>query len=186
MENLNWNKIKAGDQQAFRMLFDEYYSSLCLYANSIVHNLQLSQDIVSDCFVRIWERRETIQVESSIKYYLLLSVRNAIYSYMRSPESRKTDINTIIARLENTPIEEYNLETDETILQVYKLIDQLPEQRKRILELAAFKGKSYNEIADILNISYNTVKTQMARAYRFLRDELNKDGLLLWFFFRKK
>jgi len=185
MENLIWSEIKAGNKRAFRILFDEYYSSMCLYANSVVHDIELSQDIVSECFVRIWERRETIEIESSIKYYLLLSVRNAIYSFMRSPESRKTDISLVITSLENIPIEEYNLEKDETIYQVSQLIEQLPEQRKRILKLAAFKGKTYTEIAEILNISVNTVKTQMARAYRFLRDGLNKDTLLLWFLFRE-
>ncbi|WP_346863670.1 RNA polymerase sigma-70 factor [uncultured Draconibacterium sp.] len=185
MENFTWSEIQAGDKRAFRVLFDEYYSSLCLYANSIVHDIELSQDIVSECFVRIWERRESIEIESSIKYYLLISVRNSIYGFMRSPESRKTDINTVIARLENTAIEEYNLEKDETIYQLSKLIEQLPEQRKNILELAAFKGKTYTEIAEQLNISVNTVKTQMARAYRFLRDGVNSDQHLLWFLFRK-
>ncbi len=87
MDNLNWNKIKSGDKQAFRMLFDEYYSSLCLYANSLIGDLDISQDIVSDCFVRIWERKETIDIKSSVKNYLLLAVRNNIYSYLRSPEN---------------------------------------------------------------------------------------------------
>ena len=185
MGDLTWIKVQAGDKRAFRMFFDEYYSSMCLYANSILHDLELSQDIVSDCFIRIWERRGTIEVESSLKYYLLLSVRNAIYNYLRSPESRKTDINSIISILENTPVEEYNLEKEDTILHVYELIEQLPLQRKKILELAVFSGKKYNEIADLLGISVNTVKTQMARAYRFLRDGLRKDNLLLLFFFRK-
>ncbi|RIH65425.1 RNA polymerase sigma-70 factor [Mariniphaga sediminis] len=185
MDKLIWSKIKSGDKQAFRLLFDEHYSSLCLYANSLVNNLELSQDIVSDCFVRIWERKNDIGIESSIKHYLLFSVRNAIYSYLRSPESRKTDINTIIDKLENTPIEEYNLETDESILRVYKLIEELPEQRRKILELATFKGKSYKEISEVLGISVNTVNTQMTRAYRFLRDRLTTNDFLLWLFFQK-
>lgn len=185
MDKLNWNKIKLGDKQAFRLLFDEYYSSLCLYANSMICNLELSQDVVSDCFVRIWERRETIHIKSSMKNYLLLSVRNSIYSYMRSPESRREDIDTIIGKLENIPIEEYDLEKDETIFHVYKLIEELPEQRKKIIELAAFKGMTYKEIAKMLDISVNTVKTQMARAYLFLRDRLGNDHFLLWFLFNK-
>ncbi len=184
MDNLNWNKIKSGDKRAFRMLFDEYYSSLCLYANSIVGDLDISQDIVSDCFVRIWERKETIDIKSSVKNYLLLAVRNNVYSYLRSPENRKTDIDTVIKGFENTPIEEYDLEKDETIFQVYKLIEELPEQRKKILELAAFKGMSYKEIAEMLDISVNTVKTQMSRAYLFLRDRLGSNHLLLWLFFK--
>lgn len=185
MDKLNWNKIKSGDKQAFRLLFDEYYSPLCLYANSIVNNLELSQDIVSDCFVRIWERKKTIHVESSLKHYLLLSVRNAIYSYLRSPESRKTDINTIFDKIENIPINEYNLEKEEAIIRVYKLIEELPEQRKKILELATFNGKSYKEIAILLGISVNTVNTQMTRAYRYLRERLSKNDFILWLFLKK-
>lgn len=59
MDDHNWNRIKSGDKRAFPMLYDEYYSSLCLYANSLIGDLDMSQDIVSDCFVRIWERKET-------------------------------------------------------------------------------------------------------------------------------
>ena len=184
MDKLDWNKIRSGDKLAFRLLFDEYYSSLCLYANSVIGDFDLSQDLVSDCFVRIWERKETIHIESSIKNYLLLAVRNHIYSYLRSPESRKADIDTVIERLKNTPVEEYDLEKEETLLQVCKLIDELPEQRKKILELAVYKGMSYKGIADMLNISVNTVKTQISRAYLFLRDKLGNDNLLLWFLFK--
>lgn len=183
MHNLDWNKIKSGDKRAFRILFDAYYSSLCLYTNSVIGDLERSQDIVSDCFVRIWERKETIDIKFSVKNYLLLSVRNSIYSYLRSPESRKADIATVMERLENTPVEEYDLEKDEAILQVYELIKELPEQRKKILELAAFRGMTYKEIAEILDISVNTVKTQMARAYLFLRNRLGDSDLLLWVLF---
>ena len=185
MDEHLWIKIRSGDRTAFRQLFDDYYSSLCLYANSVINNLELSQDIVSDCFVRIWERKETIQIQSSLKNYLLLSVRNAIYSYLRSPESRKDNIENIIRKLENTPVEEYDLETEEAINRIKALIDELPDQRKKILELAAFYGKTYKEIAEILNVSVNTVNTQMTRAYSYLRDKLSKNDFLLLFFFRK-
>ena len=186
MDKFTWNKIKSGDKQAFRLLFDEYYSSLCLYANSVLHNPELSQDLVSECFVKIWERKETIDINSSVKNYLLLSVRNSIYSYLRSPENRRADFDTVIGRLENMPVEEYDLQKDETILQVYKLIEELPGQRRKILELAAFQGMTYKEIAETLHISVNTVKTQMTRAYLFLRERLGNDHLLLWFLFSKK
>ena len=186
MDKFTWNNIKSGDKQAYRLLFDEYYSSLCLYANSVINNLELSQDIVSECFVRIWERKETIDIKSSVKNYMLLSVRNSIYSYLRSPENRRTDFDTVVGQLENMPVEEYDLEKDETILQVYKLIEELPGQRRKILELAAVKGMTYKEIAETLHISVNTVKTQMTRAYLFLRDRLGNDHFLLWFLFSKK
>jgi RNA polymerase sigma-70 factor (ECF subfamily) len=167
-----WNRIKAGDKQAFKLFFDEYYSSYCLYANSILDDLELSQDIVSECFVRIWERKDKIHIKVSVERYLLLSVRNNIYSYLRSPKSRSVDIDLIIERIENTPLEEFDIEKEETIQLVYKLIEELPEQRRRILELATVKGMSYKDIAEKLNISVNTVKTQLSRAYHFLREKL--------------
>jgi len=185
MDQLNWHKIQLGDKQEFRQLFDEYYSSMCLYANSIIGDLERSQDIVSDCFVKIWEQRSTIQIKSSFKHYLLIMIRNSIYSYLRSPESRKAEIETILDKLENSPVEEYDLERDETIVEVYKLIEKLPEQRRLILELATFRGKSYKEIAEMLGISVNTVNKQMSRAYRFLRDNMIKDDFIFWFFFGK-
>ncbi len=186
MNNLTWNKIKAGDKQAFKLFFDEYYSSFCLYANSILDDLELSQDIVTDCFVRIWERKDKIQIKTSIEKYVLLSVRNGIYSYLRSPRSRSTDIESVIERLENTSIEEYDIEKEETLQRVYKLIEELPEQRRRILELATFEGISYKDIAENLNISVNTVKTQLSRAYHFLREKLMDDSIILWLIFRKE
>lgn len=186
MSNPIWSKIKAGDKQAFRLFFEEYYSSFCLYANSILDDLELSQDIVSDCFVKIWERKDKIQIKTSIEKYVLLSVRNSIYSYLRSPRSRNVDSDYIIGLLEDTPIEEYDIEKEETIQRVYKLIEELPEQRRRILELATFKGMSYMEIAERLNISVNTVKTQLSRAYHFLREKLIDDNLILWLIFRKE
>lgn len=185
MDNLYWNKIKSGDRQAFRLIFDKYYSSLCIYANSVTKDLELSQDIVSDCFVRIWERKENIQINTSLKHYLIFSVRNAIYSYLRSPESRKIDINTIIERLDNSPVDEYDLEKEASLQRISRLIEKLPKQQKRILELAAYNGKTYKEIAEILGISVNTVNTQISRAYRFLRDRLTTEDLLLWLFFKK-
>ena len=176
MNNHIWSKIKAGDKQAFKLFFDEYYSSFCLYANSILDDLELSQDIVSECFVRIWERKDKIQIKTSIEKYLLFSVRNSIYSYLRSPRSRSVDIDPIIERLENTLVEQYDIEKEETIQRVYKLIEELPEQRRKILELATFKGMSYKDIAKRLNVSVNTVKTQLSRAYHFLREKLMNDN----------
>nr|WP_319573392.1 RNA polymerase sigma-70 factor [uncultured Draconibacterium sp.] len=175
-----WEEIQAGNRKAFKQLFDEYYSPLCIYANSVLNNMEISQDVVSDCFVRIWEKKAEIKITSSIKHYLLSSVRNAIYSYLRSPESRKVDIESIESKLESVPIEEYNLEKEASIQHLSSLIEELPEQRKKILKMAAFGGKTYKEIAKILDISENTVNTQMSRAYRFLREKLGVNKLLMW------
>jgi len=185
MDNRIWENIKAGDKRAFRLFFDEYYSSLCIYANSIINDMELSQDLVSECFIRIWERKDRIQIKTSVKNYLLLTIRNSIYSYLRSPLSRKSNTETIIERLENLPVEEYNLERDEAIQKVYKLIEELPGQQRKILEMATLQGKTYKEISYAMGISVNTVNTQISRAYRFLRERLSINEFLLCFLLKK-
>jgi RNA polymerase sigma-70 factor (ECF subfamily) len=71
--------------------------------------------------------------------------------------------------------------------ELYKAIQKIPEQRRKILELAVFESQSYKEIAVRLGISVNTVKTQMGRSYQFLKEELDpKNFSLLYFFMKKK
>jgi len=185
MDNAYWNKIKSGDRQAFRLLFDEYYSPLCLYANSFLHDLETAEDIVSNFFIKIWEKKESIEIESSVKQYFLFSVRNSVYSYLRSGANKKVEIEPVLKKFDNTPVEEYALEKEEVFLRVETLIEKLPEQRRKILKLAAFEGKTYKEISEILGISVNTVNTQISRAYRFLRDNLDDYNLFLLFLYKK-
>ena len=185
MDDTSWNKIKAGDKQAFRLIFDEYYSPLCLYANSFINDLDTAEDIVSDFFIKICEKRESIEIKFSVKQYFLFSVKNSVYSYLRSAANKITDIEPILKKIDNTPLEEYDLEKEEVLLQVDKLIEKLPEQRRKILKLSVFERKSYMEISDILGISVNTVNTQISRAYKFLRDNLDDYHLFLLFMYKK-
>jgi len=185
MDNTSWNKIKSGDKRAFRLIFDEYYSPLCLYANSFIHDLDTAEDIVSDFFIKIWEKRESIEIKFSLKQYFLFSIKNSVYSYLRSSAKKITDIDPILKKLDNTPIEEYNLEREEVFFHLEKLIDKLPEQRKKILKLSVFEKKTYIEISEILGISVNTVNKQISRAYKFFRDNLNDYHLFLFFIYKK-
>ncbi|TKG97043.1 RNA polymerase sigma-70 factor [Puteibacter caeruleilacunae] len=175
-----WRQIQSGDQKAFRNVFDQYYAPLCLYVNKIVHDNQQAEDIVTECFIRIWEKRASIKISHSLKNYLVLTVRNAVFSHLRKPEAKITlelpeEVNEIIVD------EEVNvLQHEQFLARLKKAIDKLPDQRKKILEMAAYGNMSYKEIAETLDISLNTVKTQMSRAYRSLKEELTEEQLLLF------
>ncbi|MGV8135709.1 MAG: RNA polymerase sigma-70 factor [Mangrovibacterium sp.] len=172
MTNLiDWKKIREGDKAVFDKMFDDYYLPLCSFISSYVKNQQVIEDLVIDCFVKIWEERRSLEIKSSLQNYLVTIVKNSAISYLRQNQIQFSDPEHTIQIISDEEIDPLK---DAGILnKLYDAINKLPEQRRRILKMAAFEGKSYNQIADEFCISVNTVKTQMSRSYKFLRQELD-------------
>lgn len=176
-----WNKIVDGDVDALRMLHEKYYNRLWLWAGKYTRNEALAEELVSDCFIKLWDGRRKIIIEKSLKSYLFLMLRNQITSHSRKS---KHEFVFDAGNVPDVP-DETEINSQDFYAELYAAIGRLPEQRRRILELAAFESLSYKEIADRLNISVNTVKTQMGRAYQFLKEELDPKNFLLFHFFMK-
>ena len=174
-----WDKIVDGDVAALKILHLKYYYPMRLWAGKYTRSNALAEELVSDCFIKLWERRKFIIIEKSLKSYLYLMLRNIIVSH-----ARKTKDIAFVG-LENMPdiIDESEMRNQEYYAELYLAIKKLPEQRRKILELAAFDSLTYKEIADRLEISVNTVKTQMGRAYQFLKEELDPNNFVLFHLF---
>lgn len=167
---IDWKRIRENDKLVFDKMFDYYYHPLCSFASSYVKNNQVVEDIVVDCFAKIWEERNSLEIKSSLQNYLITIVKNSAICYLRKNQLLTSDLEQISHFI---PDEEPELLEDLDILnKLYEAIQRMPEQRRKILKMASFEGKSYAEIADDLHISVNTVKTQMSRSYRFLKEEL--------------
>ena len=171
-----WEKMRAGNVESLRILHDRYFVQLCSWANQFISDKLLSEELVSDCFVKLWLQREHILIQKSVKGYLFFMLRNLIVDY-----SRKTHIRFIrgMDSLPDFPDEEM-IDSQDFYAELYQAIQKLPEQRRKILELAAFNSLTYKEIAEQLHISVNTVKTQMGRAYQFLKEELDPKSFFLF------
>jgi len=174
-----WGKIVNGDVGALRILHDKYYHPMWLWASKYAGNKTLAEELVSDCFIRLWERRQYIIIEKSLKSYLYLMLRNQIVS-----EARKSKREPVIGsgNIPDVPDDETSSNQD-YYAALYRAIQKIPEQRRKILELAAFESFTYKEIATHLDISVNTVKTQMGRAYQFLKEELDPNNFFLFHIF---
>ena len=174
-----WDKIVSGDVSALKILHLKYYYPMRLWAGKYICSNALAEELVSDCFIRLWERRKFIIIEKSIKSYLYLMLRNALVSQARKEK------NIAFVGLENMPEvpDETEVRNQEYYAELYRAIQKLPDQRRKILELAAFESLTYKEIADRLGISVNTVKTQMGRAYQFLKEELDPNNFVLFHLF---
>ena len=164
-----WNEIKSGDVESLRLLHDRYFFPLCNFANKSLRLPSVAEELVSTCFLRLWEQRKTIAIHQSVKSYLYVMVRNQVTDYVRSNKGKTV---TTSSEIPDIPAEA-EINDQEFYADLYRAIGRLPEQRRRILEMAAFESMTYNEIAEQLNISVNTVKTQMGRAYRFLKEDLD-------------
>jgi RNA polymerase sigma-70 factor (ECF subfamily) len=175
-----WEKIKNNDKKSFEILFNRYHDSLCLYAYGLVRNDEAAEEIVNDVFFKIWCKRDQIQINYGVKQYLFRSVFNASTDFIRRnlflSRYSFVEVDSWINETIGTN-EEYIfdlLENEDVQKDVMKAIEQLPPQCKAIFCLSRFDLLTYNEISEKLNISVNTIKTQMSRALDSLRKQLGK------------
>lgn len=177
--------LKKGQEHALRSLFDTCYDSLVLFANHFVNDAEAAKDIVQDCFVDLWLCRRFDHITDGLDKYLFRAVKNASLNYLRGCERREKHHLLALAdeqdNAEDTKLSEEGMEL------LYEAINRLPEERKRIFMMICLEGKKYREVADELNISINTVRTQMGRAFQYLRSELQGRGysFFLSLFFRR-
>lgn len=186
-------KIRNDNQSAFEVVFLRYYSSLCSYAFSLIGNKDTSEEIVQDIFVKFWDNRNQIEINSSLKAYLYRTVHNQCINHLESRKIRnqysknqmlayEKNLTEIVPFSDDYPIA--NLIAQELEEKIQKSINALPEQCREVFLLIRMQKKSYQEVANQLGISVNTVKTQMQRAIFKLKDMLQEYlPVIISFFF---
>lgn len=181
-------KLKEGDERAFQELFRKYYAALCHFANQFLSDDELAEETVQDMFVRFWDKRAALNIETSVKHYLFRSVRNHCFNQLQHDKIKKRYADKVIdaSRLEPDP-GQYFIEVD-LAEKIEKSINSLPPKRQEIFRMSREQGLKYQEIADVLGISIKTVEAQMGLALKHLRDELREysDHLINLFIFLKK
>lgn len=168
-------------QGQFEKLFREHYETLCFYANIVIKDMETSEDIVQDVFVKCWTAILNDGLEIEQEHYLYRSVKNAALNYVKSQKVRKNYANEYGATHSEIDAEEDKLVAAETRVRIMTAIDQLPPQCRKVFMLCVLEDKSYKEAAEQLSISVNTVKSQMTKAFSTLRPQL-KDLTFLVFF----
>ena len=185
MINLNNEKeiiklFHEGHEDAFMIIFNEYYEGLCLYAESIVKKHEIAEEIVEDLFVYIWINAKKISFHVSIKSYLYRSTHNNCLKYLEKLKTENKRAAKIHYSLkDNELLHPVSLFQPLSRLIVKELEDKaeyilnsLPKQCKKIYSLNRYQSLSYSEIAKKLNITVSTVKTQMSRAFKLFHEGL--------------
>lgn len=176
-------ELKTGDEQAYKRLFRVYYANLVVYASTILKDREVAEDIVQELFINFWYEKKYENISSELERYLFRSTRNNCINYIRN-ERRHNDklVRMIVNEKEECKVDLEEMEERE---ELYRAMNRLPEQCRRIFNLCCVKGMKYQEVANLLGISINTVRTQMARAFKSLRVSLNGKSFtaLLYFIF---
>jgi len=171
-EKTIFRKIRNDDREAFKTLFDTYYASLCHYASHFLNDDSLSEEVVQELFVILWEKRKTVNVEVSVKSYLFRAVRNLCLNQIQHDKVKKLHARKLKEVLmAEDPAADY-LITPEMILELEEGIESLPDKRREIFRLSREDGLKYREIAEKLNISVKTVEAQMGLALKALRSKI--------------
>lgn len=167
-------QLKEGNEQAFKALFEKYYASMCHYACQFLKDTDMAEETVQELFVRLWEKRAGLSIDSSVQHYLFRSVHNHCLNQLQHQKIRQQ----YASHVKETSRQEadwqpFYMEV-ELMERIEKCISALPEKRQEIFRLSREKGLKYKEIADQLNISVKTVEAQMGLALKYLRDELKE------------
>jgi RNA polymerase sigma-70 factor (ECF subfamily) len=175
------------DIHSFNKFFESHYEWACAVAVAFVHDVPVAEDIVSESFVAIWENRASLH--ALIRPYLLKIIRNKCLNhirYLKAQEKLKDDVKLqMLHRQENFILESEHpfnyVDRQEMKRIIEEAIEKLPPQCRRIFLMNHYEEKSYKEISETLDVSENTVKTQLRIAFGKLRILL-KDKFVLIFF----
>jgi len=165
--------LKTDERLFMETLFKQYYALLCRTAVRFTKDAEAAEDLVQEVFCKIWLNRETLDVCSSYKAYLVRSVTNQALNYLEKQKrlvlledsaslENSFSANTTLELLEGSELEE----------RVHQALQTLPPQCRLIFEMSRFEELTYKEIALALDLSPKTVENQMGKALRILRQKL--------------
>ncbi len=168
-------QTRAGDGRALERIFFAYYPALCAFAMRFVGSRDEAREVVQEVFARIWERRAGWHVQVSLKAYLYRAVRNQALNEVFRRRNRRThevQFNPGHEAMAAPRTADEMLAYHEMADAVNDAIRRLPERRRTAFVLHRQHGLTYEEIAQIMDISPRTVEVHIAQALRFLRDAI--------------
>lgn len=172
-----FSRLKSGDENAFDYLFNFYYPGLILYANKYLEDNHLAEEIVQAVFLKLWQDRRSIEINSSVKSYIFQTVRNKCLDVLKHRKIRDNYVKNVQQENEPSDNDTWNTYVEsELYVILIGAIEKLPPECQKIFRYSRIRNLSNKEIAEKLDISIKTVENQISKALKFLRIEL-KDYL---------
>ena len=173
--------VKRGDRNAFKYVFEQYYNRLVAYITTYTHNKVISEDIVQQTFVNLWEDREKININKSFQGYIYKIAYHRYIDSIKKEKKRSQKLNELWEHaLANRIIEDEEV-TENRIIKLTSIIETLPPKSKEVIMLNKVHGIKYKDIAIQMGISIKTVESHMRSAFIKIRKEFEKDATIFIF-----
>jgi RNA polymerase sigma factor (sigma-70 family) len=168
-----WREFKNGDMAAYATIYKKYFPVLYQYGKKISNDPELVKDSIQDLFIKLWNNRENLNETTSIRYYLLTSLKRKLLDVLRSPQAKFTFNNELIENdiLIVNDIEEEDLQTKKE--DVLKALNRLSSHQKKLLQLKFYKNLSNQEIAQEMGITIQSVYNAVFKTLKSLRNQLS-------------
>ncbi len=169
MKKKNINKLT---QEQFENLFTDYFKALVNFANKFLQNIDDSKEIVHDVFINIWEKRDEIDTNKSVKSYLYTSVNNRCLNFIR--DNKKFAENEDFEKLNTStnPTDDFAEIEIQAIIE--KTLSDMSPKVKKVFELSRYENLKYKQIANKLDVSVKTVESHISKALKELRKNLKE------------
>jgi RNA polymerase sigma-70 factor (ECF subfamily) len=172
-EKLLVSMMKAGNSYAFEKLYFRYCKKLYNFIFSICKNREDADGLVQSVFMKVWEKRTEIDPEQSFSGYIFRIAKNSLLNKIKRKTNERVYMDYLLSRPEDLSNSiEKNINYLELNLEIERLLEDIPVKRRRVFLLSRMEGLTYREIAAKLNISVNTVNTQISKTLEELRDRL--------------
>lgn len=175
-EELLQRMASADDRQAFGLFFTRYHAGLVTFALQYVKARELAEEVVSDVFLKLWNKRAALPAIQSINSYIYVAVKNQALNYRLRTENQPTM--ALEDATADHPVDsmtpERTLLTQELQADITQAINSLPPQCQAIFRLVREDGLKYKEVADIMGLAPKTVEVQMGIAIKKISAELRQ------------
>ena len=171
-------RVKESEERAFKELFVRYYEKLSRFVLMMYHDPILAEEVVQEIFVRLWERRKSLEIQSSVKYYLYTACRNQAYNTVSQKYRHHQSMTKAVEAVLTDRSTPETVLSFETLYQDFQeAVDALPTKARKVFVLKYLQQSKHKEIAREMNISESTVEKHAANAIRQLRKKLSPHAL---------
>jgi RNA polymerase sigma-70 factor (family 1) len=163
------------DTQAYKQLFLLFHSSLVQFSTSITASKQEAEEIVSDVFMKVWQKRHALDKVDNFSFYLFTAVKNRSLNKFQHKNRQQIDIDDMPIELKSFYHDpEQSLISAETIREIQKIIKELPPRCRLIFKLVKEDGFKYKEVAELLHLSVKTIENQMTLAFKKIGSSIDQ------------
>ncbi len=196
-ERQTWRNLKDGNKAAFQKIYFEHYRFLYNYCRKYTNNVALVEDLLQELFITIFEKKERLSDTNNIRLYLFCSIRRTLFRTLNSRELKITDsfdFSHPEFHFDEGVEPDYGDDEEQNRLRklLFNSINTLGERQKEMIYLKYFSGLGSKEIADVLGVSYQTVRNTLCNALQKIRKDFDNEipkgrmVLLFQYFFSEK